>query len=188
MTNTPQQQPPGWYYAEGDPPGTNRYWDGAQWQGDSQVVGGGTPVAAGAAGGRQRAEVGSRFIAYLIDAAIIFGIYIVIIILAGILGSISDTLGSLVGILGFFAYIGYWFYNFVFLQGTTGQTLGKKQQGIALLDSTTFQPLGIGGAFIRNILVGIFAMPCGLDHWWILVDSDNLRLSDKVLGNQVYQA
>ncbi len=28
--------PPGWYYAEGDPPGTNRFWDGSQWQGGPQ--------------------------------------------------------------------------------------------------------------------------------------------------------
>ena len=25
---------PGWYNAEGDPPGSQRYWDGAQWVGD----------------------------------------------------------------------------------------------------------------------------------------------------------
>ena len=30
--------PPGWYYAEGDPPGTQRYWDGLTWQGDPQPV------------------------------------------------------------------------------------------------------------------------------------------------------
>ena len=24
---------PGWYYAQGDPPGTQRYWDGELWQG-----------------------------------------------------------------------------------------------------------------------------------------------------------
>ena len=24
---------PGWYYAEGDPPGSQRYWDGELWQG-----------------------------------------------------------------------------------------------------------------------------------------------------------
>ncbi len=30
--------PPGWYYAEGDPPGTNRYWDGETWQGGPQPV------------------------------------------------------------------------------------------------------------------------------------------------------
>lgn len=29
----------GWYYAQGDPPGTQRYWDGAQW------IGGPKPVA-----------------------------------------------------------------------------------------------------------------------------------------------
>lgn len=27
----------GWYHAEGDPPGTQRYWDGAAWQGGPQV-------------------------------------------------------------------------------------------------------------------------------------------------------
>jgi len=30
--------PPGWYPAEGDPPGTQRYWDGGQWQGGPQAV------------------------------------------------------------------------------------------------------------------------------------------------------
>lgn len=29
----------GWMYAEGDPPGTVRYWTGAAWQGDHQPVG-----------------------------------------------------------------------------------------------------------------------------------------------------
>jgi len=28
----------GWYQAEGDPPGTQRYWDGAAWQGGPQVA------------------------------------------------------------------------------------------------------------------------------------------------------
>lgn len=30
---------PGWYHAEGDPPGTHRYWDGQQWRGVPQVIG-----------------------------------------------------------------------------------------------------------------------------------------------------
>lgn len=28
------QTQPGWYYADGDPPGTMRYWDGTQWVGE----------------------------------------------------------------------------------------------------------------------------------------------------------
>jgi hypothetical protein len=35
---------PGWYHAEGDPPGTQRYWDGAAWQGEPQPVPAPTPA------------------------------------------------------------------------------------------------------------------------------------------------
>ena len=32
------QTPAGWYHAEGDPPGTTRYWDGSQWVGEKTIV------------------------------------------------------------------------------------------------------------------------------------------------------
>lgn len=35
---------PGWYHAEGDPPNTERYWDGAAWTEGPRPIGG-TPVA-----------------------------------------------------------------------------------------------------------------------------------------------
>ncbi len=35
-TMNTNSQPPGWYNAAGDPQGTVRYWDGAQWQGGPQ--------------------------------------------------------------------------------------------------------------------------------------------------------
>lgn len=38
MSDQSASQPPGWYYAQGDPPGTHRYWDGYQWQGGPQSV------------------------------------------------------------------------------------------------------------------------------------------------------
>ncbi len=37
MTNT-GGTPAGWYHAPGDPEGTQRYWDGAQWIGDPQAA------------------------------------------------------------------------------------------------------------------------------------------------------
>lgn len=37
MTNT-GGTPAGWYHAPGDPEGTQRYWDGAQWIGDPQAT------------------------------------------------------------------------------------------------------------------------------------------------------
>lgn len=33
-----QTTPPGYYSAEGDPPGTQRYWDGNGWQGGPQII------------------------------------------------------------------------------------------------------------------------------------------------------
>jgi uncharacterized RDD family membrane protein YckC len=35
----PPLQPPGWYVAQGDPQGTHRWWDGAQWIGGPVAVG-----------------------------------------------------------------------------------------------------------------------------------------------------
>ncbi len=44
MSDTPQAHPAGWYHAQGDPPGTQRYWDGSGWQGGPQPVPGIDPA------------------------------------------------------------------------------------------------------------------------------------------------
>ncbi len=188
MTSVPPTQPPGWYYAQGDPPGTQRYWDGATWQGAPQAVPGTEGSALAGAGGRVAAAPGKRFVAYLIDVGIIIALYVVGIIIISVMGAIADALAVIFGLLFLVVYLGYVIYNFLYLQGTTGQTIGKKQQGIILLRSDTHQPVGPLMAFVRSLLQGIFSIPCYLDHWWILVDDDNLRLSDKVLTFHVYEA
>lgn len=40
------QPAPGWYFAQGDPPGTERYWNGASWEGTYRAVGGFSPSVA----------------------------------------------------------------------------------------------------------------------------------------------
>ena len=99
MSNTPAQQP-GWYYAQGDPPGTQRYWDGSAWQGGPQ------PVAAEGAtmAGGANAAPGERFVAFLIDAGIMFGALIVGGILIAIFGAIALTLAS-VGLYSVLSYV-----------------------------------------------------------------------------------
>lgn len=39
--------PPGWYPALGDAPGTQRYWDGQQWQGNPHPIPGAAPIGFG---------------------------------------------------------------------------------------------------------------------------------------------
>lgn len=253
MTNT-GGTPAGWYHAPGDPEGTQRYWDGAQWIGDPQAVqqqpsasaepaddatvarnpldsssdqppayaapsgaqqppsygapgqqppaygapsaGAGAPPgfqafgAPGAAGGNvgTPAEWGTRAIAFLIDYAPIIGYYILYIIAA----AISDTLGLLVNLVGGIAVFAYTIWNFYVVQGKTGQTIGKKQQGIKLVSDATGQPVGGLMAFVRYLLVAAFILACCVGYIVNLLsplwNGDKKTYSDKIMSMSVVKA
>ncbi len=92
MTNVPSQ-PPGWYHAQGDPVGTQRYWDGTQWQGGPQPVagaGGATPGGATMVGGAPVAEAWKRIVARIIDGIIWFIISLPVNIIFGI-GAVATS-------------------------------------------------------------------------------------------------
>ncbi len=260
MTNT-GGTPAGWYYAPGDPEGTQRYWDGAQWIGEPQAVQQQPPAAAApapapaapdydqtvqyqapqqpatppageyqppaAAGappnygapsapqGYQQpapaygaapqgyqnfgapgagvgtpAEWGTRFIAWLIDYGIVFGIYVVGFILTLVAGAIADALGLIMLLVTYVAAIGFSIWNLLIKQGSTGQTIGKEKQGIKLVKDETGQPVGGGMAFVRYLLAGaISGITCGiyglLDYLWPLWDPEKKRLTDKILKMSV---
>jgi len=71
------QQPPGWYPAQGDPPGTVRWWDGSKWvggpqtQGAQQQAGYVAPGAGMLANGRELADPWLRIAAAIIDGILI---------------------------------------------------------------------------------------------------------------------
>lgn len=196
MSDTPSQ-PAGWYYAQGDPPNTQRYWDGTQWQGGPQPIASAAPGAAvpgtyAVAGTATPADQGKRFVAFLIDFGIAIGIAIGFAIVSGIGGAIADGLGALLSLLGNLAGLAWGIYNGLYLQGTTGQTIGKKQQGIKLLHAETLQPVGMGMAFVRMLVQGIMwalcVIPGLVDAIFILTQSDRRRFTDKWLTMHVYEA
>jgi uncharacterized RDD family membrane protein YckC len=71
-------------------------------------------------------------------------------------------------------------------QGRTGQTIGKQQQGISLLDMNG-QPVGGLKAFVRYFLGGIIDNACLINTLWIFFDSNNQRLADKIIDANVYK-
>jgi uncharacterized RDD family membrane protein YckC len=93
-----------------------------------------------------------RLIAALIDGGIVVVAFIAVVIVAGILGSVSSALGALVAIVGYLGAIGFSIYNMVVMQGNTGQTYGKKMQGIKTVGEGTGAPLGVGGALVRYLV------------------------------------
>ncbi len=80
--------PAGWYYAEGDAPGTQRHWDGSQWVGEPQLVAGGPGSPGMGQAANQYASPGKRIGGRLID--IILSI-ILSFVLVGILGGGQDN-------------------------------------------------------------------------------------------------
>lgn len=133
------------------------------------------PPSYGAPGGPpagpvSTADIGKRFVGGLIDLiAIPVGLYVVTIILA----AIADVLG----LLGFLAQIAYYWVYLPYTEGSTGQTIGKKTQGIRTVSAETGQPVGFGMAFVRYFLNGII---CMLGWLLPLVDSQKQTLGDKV--------
>ncbi|MFI9721466.1 RDD family protein [Streptomyces sp. NPDC052396] len=77
--------------------------------------------------------------------------------------------------------IGLWM---LYRQGKTGQTLGKKVVGIAVVRERDGQPTGFGGSFVRSLahaVDGFFY----LGYLWPLWDAKKQTFADKMCGTLV---
>ncbi len=137
--------------------------------------------------GAAPATFGQRLIAVLIDAVIGFALIIPAVIVALILGAISETLGALVGILLYIAVILGILYMIIGGIGLTGQTPGKRSQGIKVVNDSGGL-LGVGNAVVRYIVQYVTNIVCYIGSLWMLWDGEKKTLYDKMLGNQVVQA
>jgi len=150
--------PAGWYSAQGDPPGTQRYWDGGQWVGEPQPtqptsVGGFSygQQAAPSVGPGSPATYGTRVVAWLIDLAVqmavVFALWLVVVVAELIRGGPVKVVFGL-AVLG---YLGFSLWYLAVRQGSTGQTIGKGRQNIKLAKASGAN-VGVGLAFARFII------------------------------------
>ena len=133
QTSQPQ---PGWYYAQGDPPNTQRYWDGTQWQGGPQPLNPGqVPGTVGYPRSAQDslASPGQRILARLIDAVIWI---LVSIVLAVTIGGGASTYGTefsgrswFAGAVGTLLIAAYE----VYMVANKGGTVGKLALGLKVV-------------------------------------------------------
>lgn len=164
MSDSPQ--PPGWYYAQGDPPDTQRYWDGSQWQGGPQPVpaaGQAGPGMVGAGGGAafDLASPGSRFIARLVD---FFVLLIPLLIVAIVLGAGAYGIGG--GEVSFAVQFGSGLlttlislgYEFFFLSQKEGQTIGKKVANVRVVKEDG-SPLDQNTTLMRLLIPALGIIP-----------------------------
>lgn len=134
------------------------------------------------------ATFGQRAIALIIDTIVSFalvlpGIVLVVIGLAigGGFGGFLGLIGVLLVIAGFFVGL----YVTIIAQGTTGQSPGKRMQGIQLQKGDTKQPVGVGLAIGRWLLAGLLSNFCYIGYLWMLFDPEKKTLYDKILSAEV---
>ena len=185
-----QSTPAGWY-PDPQNPGQQRYWDGTTWSDATQAAAGGAPAPAFgqqvgygyAQGAGTMASFGNRLVAFIIDWAIVI---IPGYILVAILAAIADVLG----LVGYLALIGGWIYYFAYFEGgADGQTIGKKQMKIRVVDAATMQPgIGTGRAAGRAASKWLSSLICYLGFLWMLWDPEKQTWHDKIVTTKVVTA
>lgn len=117
-----------------------------------------------------------RVLASLIDWVLLFAIYVVAVILsrvAGILGLLIWLVG-----LAFGLYLMY-------LNGSVGQTPGKKVMGLKVVSEETGQTIGGGAGIGRGFLHIVDAIICYIGFLFPLWDAKRQTLADKIIKSVV---
>jgi len=129
-------------------------------------------------------EWGTRVVAYLIDVAPIIAGWIVVFILDLIVG--NGIFALFLDFLLFVGSIGWGVYN-RWIGGGAGQSLGKRQMKIKLINEQTGQPIGTANAFLRDlchILDGFFFIGYLFPLW----DEKKQTFADKIMTTVVVPA
>ncbi len=95
------------------------------------------------------------------------------------------VVGILLAVAGYLAMWAVTLWNRVFLTGRTGQSIGKRSQGLRLVGATTGEPIGADNAFLRELVNGLANSVLWLGYLWMLWDPDKQTLGDKAVHSTV---
>ena len=140
-----------------------------------------------------------RLLAFLIDWAPIWAVYLVPMI--GLLitdgwdcfdamyGSgrdycttSSSTVWLAIQVIGFLPGAVYFFWNFCYRQGKTGQSIGKSALKFKVLSEKTWQPIGFWLSLVRQIAHYIDQLICYIGFLFPLWDDKRQTIADKLMS------
>jgi uncharacterized RDD family membrane protein YckC len=140
-----------------------------------------------------------RVLAFLIDWAPIWLVSLVPFIgllVAGDMACIDHFYGSgdsycsaaaadfwvYVQFIAFIPAVVYFFWNFCYRQGRTGQSIGKSVMKFKVISEKTWQPIGFWLSFVRQLAHYIDQILCYVGYLWPLWDGKRQTLADKIMG------
>ena len=167
-------QGPGWWQAS----------DG-KWYPPEQAPGGapgggpagmGVPpgaVPGGMAAQGQLAEWPVRAASYAID-------FIALSVIANVFSQVSSALGSILSLVAF----GFGLYN-AYLNGSTGQSIGKRIMGTKVVSETTGDVIGGGMGIVRYFAHILDTLICCVGWFFPIWDAKKQTIADKVMKTVV---
>lgn len=96
-----------------------------------------------------------------------------------------NAAGIAVMVVGGFSILLIEVWNYVFRQGNTGQSLGKKWLGIAVVRESDGVPLGPAMALLRWIMMAILGGACFINYLWPLWDGKRQCWHDMIVRSVV---
>ena len=93
--------------------------------------------------------------------------------------------GLVAMLIGLGVSLGFVIWNRGYLQGRTGQSLGKRALGIRLLNETTMAPPGMGWSLLRELAHYLDGAVMDLGYLWPLWDDKKQTFADKLLHTVV---
>ena len=103
-------------------------------------------------------------------------------VLPGVVVGIFQTIGiGWLYAIVYLAYLGWIIYNTFYLGGTTGVTYGRKIAGTRLVSEATMQPIGVGQAFLRQLVHIVDAVICFVGYLFPLWDAKKQTIADKLM-------
>ncbi|GAA3855888.1 hypothetical protein GCM10022243_21530 [Saccharothrix violaceirubra] len=129
------------------------------------------------------AEWGTRLISGLIDFAAPGAVMYVLVLIGGLTGDL--TISFIISSVAYIAVIAYFIYNMGYLQGTTGQSIGKRIAKTRLISEETGQPIGFGMAIVRHLCHIVDGLPCYAGFFAPLWEVKKQTWADKIMKTVV---
>jgi uncharacterized RDD family membrane protein YckC len=87
-----------------------------------------------------------------------------------------------VQVLGFLPAVIYFFSNFCYRQGKTGQSIGKSVMKFKVISEKSWQPIGFGLSLVRQIAHYIDQLICYIGYLFPLWDDKRQTIADKLMS------